>query len=81
MIAGAGVFINTETFTHVTFLLFEQVFYLRLDPSLPVELAFSLRHDEFRAFRPGGHGLSQGMQGFLDIIGMDLPDSISRRRL
>ena len=74
MIAGAGVFINTEALPHVAFLLFKQVPYLRFDSPLAVKLAFSLRHDEFGAFRPGSHGLPQGMQGFLDVIGMDFPD-------
>ena len=74
MIAGAGVFINTEALPHVAFLLFKQVSYLRPDAPLPVKLAFSFCHDEFRTLVPGGHGLSQGMQGFLDIVGMDFPD-------
>ena len=72
MIAGAGVFINTEALSHVAFLLLEQVPYLRFDPPLAVKLTFSFRHDEFGAFRPGSHGLPQGMQGFLDVIGMYL---------
>ena len=74
MIAGAGIFINAETLPHVAFFLFQQVSYLRFDPPLAVKLALSLRHDEFGAFCPGSHGLPQGMQGFLDVIGMDFPD-------
>ncbi len=74
MIAGTGVFINTEALTHVTFLLFKQVPYLRFDSPLAVKLAFSFCDDEFRTLVPGSHGLPQGMQGFLDIVGMYLAD-------
>ena len=81
MVAGAGVFINTEALPHVAFLLFKQVPYLRFDPPLTVKLAFSFRHDEFRTLGPGGHGLSQGMQGFLDIVGMHLTDPSHTRAL